>query len=1521
VIVPSFIIELDSRGYVGYLRQTEVDPGGLGIRTRYETDARGNVTAVIGPRGVRHETEFNALDWPVETRRATSGSSDDSTSDGSALVPDAAAPPLGYVQRQVYDRNGNLAEVRIPFGAGGQSTLQRYTYGELDELLVTKRQIMPSDPESQWTVEVREYDKNLNLKKVIDPVRHVVEADYDLRNLVTETRSGLGTDPLAEPIIETYSFNNDRELDLLQDGRGNPWANVYDGYGRLRDELDPLGNKRRSEYDDNGNPIRQRAFDASDTLLAESAAAYDRLDRQVESSNLLWETDSGSATALTATLVYDRMSNVKQVIDPLGRVTTYEYDDAERLIKTQDPLGNRQELVLDKAGNVRMTKSFEIDPEGETTEVVFKRTYDALNRPSKSMSSVCKLVAVGDPPEPVEECNTVQTFYDARDQLVRVVDEEHQATVYLYDGLDRLTREVKPEGITIDYTYDVDSQLEKLEDARGNATEYAYDAVHRRTAVTYPDSTTQSFTYDDNHNLTGWVDPRGHQITQLFDAANRLERRTIEAGQGPLEGPSLELYEYDGLHRLTEAHSTEPSSADVVTRLVYDSLSRLISEETLGRTVVYTHDHAGNVTQLGYPSGAQVGREVDALNRLSRIGTMAVLEEGQPPEIDPQRAARHDYRGRWLIDTIARGNGLTTRSEAWDAARRPLQVTTQSPSQVPAVSERLRWSPRGLKSAISRDDANGFGWILQQDGASRMLRAGVHPNPADLVQDNETASPEALSESELSFGYEYDAAQHLVSSESDFRGDKQTTAMAQDDPADAKRNRPSRIGNIPLDWDATGNLIQKGPLSFSYDYRNRLTRVSDSGTEVARYKYDLFNRRVQKLFPAPTPSEEVAWSGWQELEHYRNGQLTSRSVFGSGLDEIVHSQWDLDFDGQLETDFYPVYDHTGNLAALVNQSGRTVASYVYSPFGEDFRVLVDEIPPAIQQLRVGPPDLIRFEFDGELWLGALETGIENGEVTVTLAEPPPGEVSTAETSKTAGVKSLSLSATQPIVRGREARRRVELTVADPPAPGTEVQLTIARSAVRDLFGNQLAEDLEVTFLWPETAELLVEDTTPPEITEIFLRDGHVEVTLSETPEMTLVPAAFQIDGGTTTWTLLDDTYTIRSEQPLSPGTHLLQVDPSNPIDLAGLGVASLFEQELTIDDPAATLADPQKESGQAGDSLIYSATDPRIVPLTALANRATFHGRPLDVETGLLYFRNRYYDPEMGRFITTDPLGYVDGPSMYQFASNDPIDFRDPMGLHDSPWMLIREKDQLREAGIDDPQAAARAAARRQREEEIALQATLFASHLNAQSYDWGQDQSVLNDNAFWFFRGEGQTTQNAALSSGIVLGAQECDASSVFCNVDWKSAAAVAKTGDFVVGASLLVFDPLAAPGIADDFVRWADDLNSFRGANNVPRGGIWTATKSKSAAQNAFRHFKDHGADFGARNAVEFVEQAQQFLRSPPPGTLTRVRPNGDVVRYNPGTDTFGVMDASGAPRTLFKPDPAVHGYPTNLDYFNAQ
>lgn len=102
-----------------------------------------------------------------------------------------------------------------------------------------------------------------------------------------------------------------------------------------------------------------------------------------------------------------------------------------------------------------------------------------------------------------------------------------------------------------------------------------------------------------------------------------------------------------------------------------------------------------------------------------------------------------------------------------------------------------------------------------------------------------------------------------------------------------------------------------------------------------------------------------------------------------------------------------------------------------------------------------------------------------------------------------------------------------------------------------------------------------------------------------------------------------------------------------------------------------------------------------------------------------------------------------------------------------------------------------------------------------------------------------------------------------------------------------------------------------------------LWTSPKNETSAQNALRQFGDHGAEFpDIANATEYVAKAQDFLRTPPGGTLTRVRPNnGDVVRYHPGSNTFGVMNANGAPRSLFRPDPAEHGYASNPDYFYAQ
>ncbi|MCU0241158.1 MAG: RHS repeat-associated core domain-containing protein [Vicinamibacteria bacterium] len=59
-----------------------------------------------------------------------------------------------------------------------------------------------------------------------------------------------------------------------------------------------------------------------------------------------------------------------------------------------------------------------------------------------------------------------------------------------------------------------------------------------------------------------------------------------------------------------------------------------------------------------------------------------------------------------------------------------------------------------------------------------------------------------------------------------------------------------------------------------------------------------------------------------------------------------------------------------------------------------------------------------------------------------------------------------------------------------------------------------------------------------------------------------------------------------------------------------------------------------------------------------------FTGREWDPEINLYYYRARYYDPKVGRFISEDPAGAVDGPNLYRYAHNNPSRFSDPSGLY-----------------------------------------------------------------------------------------------------------------------------------------------------------------------------------------------------------------------------------------------------------------
>jgi RHS repeat-associated protein len=66
---------------------------------------------------------------------------------------------------------------------------------------------------------------------------------------------------------------------------------------------------------------------------------------------------------------------------------------------------------------------------------------------------------------------------------------------------------------------------------------------------------------------------------------------------------------------------------------------------------------------------------------------------------------------------------------------------------------------------------------------------------------------------------------------------------------------------------------------------------------------------------------------------------------------------------------------------------------------------------------------------------------------------------------------------------------------------------------------------------------------------------------------------------------------------------------------------------------------------------------------SAIKNPYMFTARRFEEETGLYHYRRRAYDPECGRFLQRDPLGYVDGSNLYEHVASSPTVGRDPMGL------------------------------------------------------------------------------------------------------------------------------------------------------------------------------------------------------------------------------------------------------------------
>ena len=129
------------------------------------------------------------------------------------------------------------------------------------------------------------------------------------------------------------------------------------------------------------------------------------------------------------------------------------------------------------------------------------------------------------------------------------------------------------------------------------------------------------------------------------------------------------------------------------------------------------------------------------------------------------------------------------------------------------------------------------------------------------------------------------------------------------------------------------------------------------------------------------------------------------------------------------------------------------------------------------------------------------------------------------------------------------------------------------------------------------------------------------------------------------------------------GTNVLQARYTHgpgidePIAVTKAGATYFYHQ-----DGLGSVTDLTDSAGATAKSYSYDAYGTILESPGSVEQPYTYTGREFDAESGFYYYRARYYDAVIGRFLQSDPAGFSGGLNLYQYVGSNPTNMVDPTG-------------------------------------------------------------------------------------------------------------------------------------------------------------------------------------------------------------------------------------------------------------------